>query len=122
MKRKIDIGKVVRSVYFTIAFVLVAGCFYAQPVLAKEIKGEDVRIFNDSILNKLEIEFDCVVPINDLLVLITDSSGNTVFLECQRMFSGKYKHTVDFNKCARGSYDIKIIRDNLRMNRRIEID
>jgi hypothetical protein len=70
-----------------------------------------ITILPDSISRKVSIEFESGKEIYNLLVLVTDHSGMTLFLDNQYRFNGKYKKTVDLQAAGTGDYAIKIIRD-----------
>jgi hypothetical protein len=111
-----------RAGYFLLLFFLAASFIQAQSKRVNTpVNSEEIKIVTDSLHGKLDIEFECMHPVNDLLILMTDSLGEPVFIECQRMYSGKYRHSVDLRKCPRGNYNVKVIRDNSRIDRKIVV-
>lgn len=81
----------------------------------------EVKVEVDSIHRKVNVEFSADKPIYNLLVLMTDSSGNTVFLDNQYQFKGKYRHNIDFAPGKKEKYFLQIIRDNDRFIKEIII-
>jgi len=77
--------------------------------------------YNVTILaNKtVEIQFNAPQNIYNVLVVIRDDSGNTVFLENQYNFKGPYKRTVHLS--ATGVYYLKIVNDDDIMNKKLII-
>ena len=82
---------------------------------------DDVEVVNDKLNNKMNIEFSANKEIYNLLVLITDSIGQTVFLDNRYRFKGDYKHSIDFKEYNRGQYLVQIIGDNQKINKKIDV-
>lgn len=76
-----------------------------------ETKNTNIKMINDSFNHKVEIEFVADKKIHNLLVLITDSIGHTIFLDNKYNFKGPYKRAVDFKMSGKGKYFLKVIRD-----------
>lgn len=106
-----------------ILFALTGGSGFAQNGMARDDNGaEEVLIKTDSLTRKIEIQFECDQPVNNLLVMVNDSIGQTVFLETKYGFQGAYKHTVNLQPSGKGRYYLKIIKDEIRISRVIDID
>jgi hypothetical protein len=54
------------------------------------------------------IEFDTDRVLDNVLILIVDGSGNTLFLDNQKEFKGIYKCSVDLSMYAKGNYFVNI--------------
>lgn len=95
---------------FLLATFLLTLQLSAQKNVAED-KDNAFKIVNDSINRKVDIEFKAERKVYNLLVLITDSVGHTMFLDNQYNFKGLYKRTVDSKKLSKGKYSLKIIKD-----------
>ena len=82
----------------------------AQTVQSK-FTGNDIKIVNDLANHKVDIEFIVDKEIFNLLVLITDSLGNALFLDNQYRFKGNYKRSVVLKEAQKGVCFLKIGRD-----------
>lgn len=70
----------------------------------------------------VQIEFTADENISNVLVLLVDNSGNTIFLENHNNFKGIYKRTVDLSKSAKGDYYLKITNDDETVNRKLKFE
>lgn len=99
----------------TLLLILVAFIGFATKVIAQKVppksKISNLKIVNDTINHKVDVEFMADKEISNLLVIITDSLGHTIFLDNQYRFKGNYKHSMDFKKKGKGKYSLKIIKD-----------
>lgn len=93
---------------------------YAQGVAEPKIK-EDVKIVNDRMANNVNIAFKAEKEIYNLLVLITDSLGQTIFLDNRYRFNGDYNQSIDFKNYKKGQYTIKIIGDDDKITKKIDV-
>lgn len=82
--------------------------------------ASDLKIVNDSIHHKVEIGFTADKEISNLLVSITDSLGNTMFLDNQYRFKGYYKQVIDLKEAGKGSYFLKIIKDDEQISKKLK--
>ncbi len=82
---------------------------------------DEVEVVSDELNNKMNIEFSTEKEIYNLLVLITDSLGQTVFLDNRYRFKGDYKHSIDFKNYNKGPYSIKIIGDNEKIIKKVDV-
>ena len=63
----------------------------------------------DLVDNKeVHIEFNSDTTLDNVLILVVDESGNTVFLDNQKNFKGIYKCFVDMSTYAKGNYFVNI--------------
>lgn len=88
----------------------------AQTVSSKS-SGNDIKIVNDLINHKVDIQFKADEEILNLLVLVSDSLGHTIFLDNQYRFKGNYIHSVDLKEVLKGRCFLKISRDGDLINR-----
>lgn len=86
------------------------------------IAASDVRIVNDSINQKVHVELKANNEILNLLVLISNSSGQTIFLDNRYHFKGDYKHSVDLTGSGKGRYFLKIIGDEKHFDKSMSIE
>jgi predicted RNA-binding protein len=54
------------------------------------------------------IEFDTDQILENVLILIVDGEGNTLFLDNQKNFKGIYKCSVDMSMYTKGNYFVNI--------------
>jgi hypothetical protein len=98
---------------------------FFSPALAiaqSEKDATEIRIAKISGNKKVSIEFNNEKEIYNLLVLITDSTGRTVFLDNRYRFKGNYKNTVDFQGEKNGNYKLKVILDEKHMDKNLRIE
>lgn len=81
----------------------------------------NLKIINDSINSKVEIDFKTDWEIDNVLVFITDPKGNTVFLENKSRFNGKYSKIVDLVSAGNGDFSLTIICDDEEVKRKLII-
>lgn len=55
----------------------------------------------------------------DVLIILTDSAGQTTFLENLHMYKGAYRREIGLP--AKGKYQLQVIRDNEKITRTVEI-
>jgi hypothetical protein len=102
-----------------IAFVLLsAGSLEAQTIAAKN-KPSEVSIVADPIRQKIKIEVNQGAEISNLLVLVIDETGNTVYMDDKSHYKGIYKNEVDLGKKGKGMYALKIIADHEEINQKV---
>jgi hypothetical protein len=85
-------------------FVLLASHFYSQV-------NTDVKI-KEIASKKISVEFTCSSETHAVVVMVSDSSGTTLFMDNRFRFKGPYKWDVDLKKQPRGSYTLDVIRDD----------
>jgi hypothetical protein len=107
-------------IIFGFSFGLLSSFLSAQNAGSSKIK-DDVKVINDHLANKVDIEFSSDKEIYNLLVLITDSLGQTYFLDNRYRFKGNYKHSVDFKDYHKGVYSVKIIGDDDKIDKKINV-
>lgn len=78
-----------------------------------------IEISNDSISNVVRVRYSSNKEINSFLVLITDSKGNTLFLENNHRFTGIYLRHIDLSKSPKGEFQVNIICDEDKMSKKI---
>jgi hypothetical protein len=69
---------------------------------------------------KIDLENDKVIY--NLLVIISDSTGRTIFLDNQYRFKGNYSNTIDLETEKKGNYSLKIIKDEKRIEKNLRIE
>ncbi len=108
-----------KSAPFFLLF-LISCCINAQVPITKNTKiNYDVIL--DTANAKIDIKFNPQNPILNLLIVVSDSAGKTLFLDNQYRFSGAYKHTVDLNKYGKGVYFLNITNDSERFYQKLTI-
>jgi hypothetical protein len=92
------------------------GKTYGQSAVSQNTKTDKVIMRN--INNNVEIEFRQNKKTN-LLVLLTDATGHTVFLDNRNNFSGNYKQKFEVAK--KGEYFLKVIDDSGQFSKQFTI-
>jgi hypothetical protein len=64
--------------------------------------------------NPLQINVDNPNPTENLLVVISDSSGQTIFLDNRFHFTGLYTKSIDLSRSGKGPYSLCIAKDSER--------
>jgi hypothetical protein len=108
------------TIIFLFSLLISTSFLSAQTAITSKIK-KDVKVESDDLNKKVNIEFGTENEVYNLLVLITDSSGQTVFLDNRYHFKGDYKHTVDFKDYHKGEYSVKIIGDEEKIDKKIDV-
>ncbi len=67
----------------------------------------------------MQIEFPVDKNVYNVLVLLVDDSGNTVFLDNQYNFKGIYKRNVDLSKSPIGNYYLKVSNDDAVVTKKL---
>ncbi|HEX8515980.1 MAG TPA: hypothetical protein VF868_07255 [Bacteroidia bacterium] len=80
-----------------------------------------VSILGNDALQKIDITLNSEKEISNLLVLVTDKDGQTIFLENLYRFKGDYKNSVDLKEVGKGQYSVKVVRDENIINQEIII-
>jgi len=99
-----------------IVFLLIVFPFFSQ---AQTAKVAEMKIQTDSIHQKIDIDFTTSNVIYNLLVHLNDSTGQTIYLDNQYLFSGHYKKSIDLKKQGKGTYFLEVIKDNEHLNKKI---
>ncbi len=105
--------------YFLFIFLFFTIYLSAQD--SHKANPTELSILTDSNIGKIDLQFKNDNEVQNLLVFITDSAGHTVFLENLYRFKGLYKKTIDLKETGKGSYTLKVIKDEERINRKINI-
>jgi hypothetical protein len=94
-----------------------------QPALGQNPSAKSLpveyRISDDPLKNKMNIDFEIVQPVYNLLVIVHDSTGKTIFLENRYRFTGKYQREVEL--INKGTFFLQIVRDEERFNKTVMI-
>jgi len=77
-----------------------------------------VNVIADRVVN---LEFTADKAIGNLLVVLSDNFGNTLFMDCQYNFKGLYKRTMDLSSYGKGDYHLKIVTDEEEVNKKLNI-
>lgn len=105
---------------FMFSFLLLLNpVLHAQSTSPSKIN--EVKLESDPLNKKLNIAFSTEKEIHNLLVVITDSTGQTVFLDNRYRFKGNYKHSVDFKEYHKGWYLVQIIGDDEKINKKVDV-
>lgn len=92
---------------------------------AQEISTESMptgfHVMADDLNHKIDIEFRSDSIIYDLIILVTDNIGHTIFLDNKRAFRGNYKHSVDLQMAEKGNYSVKILKDSERIEKKLTL-
>jgi hypothetical protein len=78
-------------------------------------------LYADSTNRMLTVAFKCPSEIYNVLVLLTDAKGNTIFLENKQRFKGEYQRTVDLKGSAPGIFELQVINDEERITQSLSI-
>ncbi|MCW3104196.1 MAG: hypothetical protein JWO09_2636 [Bacteroidetes bacterium] len=70
---------------------------------------------------KISLEFGSEKEIGNLLIVISDKDGQTVFLDNQYRFKGDYNKMIDLAETGAGAYTLKVVRDEDVFVQQIEI-
>lgn len=79
------------------------------------------HVMADDLNHKIDIEFRSDSIIYDLIILVTDNIGHTIFLDNKRAFRGNYKHSVDLQMAEKGNYSVKILKDSERIEKKLTL-
>lgn len=83
--------------------------FFIFSAIASFSQNEPKAELNSA--GQASIEFSSVETIKDVIMIITDSTGNTVFFEQIEKHSGNYLRTINLKESGRGTYHLKLMRD-----------
>jgi hypothetical protein len=78
-----------------------------------------VLVKSDAALQKIDIQFEAETEISNLLIIVSDKKGETVFLDNQYRFKGEYKRSIDMKEYGKGEFSLKVIRDENSFNQQI---
>jgi hypothetical protein len=100
------------------AFILLC-LFGANVFFSQSISGKTANFVleSDAAKSTCTIAFTSLQEIQNMLVLVTDNKGNTVFLENKYRFTGTYRRIVDLKDFAKGEFEVKIINDEEQIKR-----
>jgi hypothetical protein len=113
---KIKLPPYILSLLFI--FLVTTENLYAQ---ATSDALSNVTIQNNNEAHKLDINFNAGQVIQNLLVIVSDSLGETVFLDNQYRFKGNYVKSVDLSNSPKGEYSVKVISDDEKINKKIRM-
>jgi hypothetical protein len=83
----------------------------------QEKKPLAYKVQTDTSSNKITIEFNPVNPVNNFLITLTDSLGNTIFLENRYRLKEGYKRSVDLT--GKGKFFLNIQSDEEKFTQTI---
>jgi len=109
-----------RPVNFWILLVLMISCL--QTLIAQSqghVKTTDVSIIANPDKQSIMIEVSQGNEIANLLVLVVDDTGHTVFVDDKTRFKGTYRHQVDLARTQKGEFDLKIVADKEEINKKV---
>ena len=93
----------------------------AQNNSDQKLKINSLKVETDLNKRTLNIDFKIAEVVDNLLVRINDSSGQTIFLDNQYRFSGNYKQSVNLLKQGKGFYTVEIVGDKELLNKKLEL-
>lgn len=64
--------------------------------------------------NPVQVSVDNDAPVENLLVVISDSTGQTIFLDNRFHLVGPYVRSIDLSRSGRGPYSLCIAKDEQR--------
>lgn len=64
--------------------------------------------------NPIQVDVPSQGTIENLLVVISDSAGRTIFLDNRTRFVGTYKRAIDLSQSGKGPYTLCIAKDDGR--------
>lgn len=79
----------------------------------------EIKAVPNSVTNKLDVEFQNEEQVDNLLVIVTDSSGQTIFLENLYRFKGAYKKSIELSEGGKGSFSLQVIKDAERIYKKL---
>jgi hypothetical protein len=108
----------IRKIVFLIAvLVLISTAIKSQE--RKIEKTMNLYITNDPVNKNITITFRAEKEILNVLVLVYDQTGNTIFLDNKYHFRGDYKGLVDIKHLPEGDYTVSIINDDEKFNKKL---
>lgn len=111
-----------KTIAFLHVLVLIVLKSNAQIIPSTPMIENTLEVANDLFKNKVNIEFSAKQEIYNLLVLITDEHGKTIFLDNRYHFTGNYNKSIDFKSYDKGVYLVKIISDHENVTKKIDIN
>lgn len=102
-----------RTLYITILLVLLLS-FSAEAQTAQRINLPlgDLKVNADSLARSFTIGFNAQNEVANLLVRVSNSSGETLFLDNQYWFTGSYSRVVKLLDQQPGLYILEITKDD----------
>jgi len=98
------------------ALIILLGLAYVSAVYAQNNPVVLTKsIFKPEAPYKVSIEFMVPHETGHLLVVVSDISGRTLFLESKYHFKGKYARILDLEKAGKGSYHLLISTDTKKI-------
>lgn len=99
--------------------LLITGSLACQTVGVK--LPTEIKAIPDKVNGRLDIEFKNDKQVDNLLVLVTDSAGQTVFLENLYRYKGLYKKNIELPYGGRGFVTLHINKDEERIIRKLSL-
>lgn len=104
----------------TFAIVLFFLAFNLNGQTAVKISTE-IKAIPNAVTGKLDVEFKNDTQVDNLLVIVTDSLGQTIFLENLYRFNGLYKKSIELSNRGKGSFTLHVIKDEERINKKLSL-
>jgi hypothetical protein len=103
--------------------VLLAFAIPCKNVAQNVSKADEKPDYKVSLLENrsVNIEFDTDKTLSNILIIIVDDLGNTVFLDNQHDFKGTYKCSVDMSTYSKGNYYVRIKTDEEEKQTKLSI-
>lgn len=109
-----------RKIFYLIFTLFFTTNLTAQTTAAGKVQT-NYDIIVDSLNYKLFVNLNLETVIYNLLVVVADSSGHTLFLDNKYRFNGLYNHQFDLSMSGKGVYYLSITIDEERINKKITI-
>ena len=87
----------------------------------QKLRDDDVTLLIDERQRTADLSFKAEEEISDLLILVSNGKGETVFMDNKDHFKGEYKNTINLNAFGKGEYSIKVITDKDELNKEFVI-
>lgn len=101
-----------------IALIALAGSLASQTIVKQTT---EVKSVPDKVKGKLDVEFRNDKQVDNLLVILTDSAGQTVFLENLYRYKGLYKKNIELPYQGKGFVTLHINKDEERIIRKLSL-
>lgn len=103
----------------SVGLLAMAGSFMGQTAGIK--LPTEVKIVSDKVKGRLDVEFKNESQVDNLLVILTDSAGQTVFLENLYRFKGLYKKNIELPYKGKSFVTLHINKDEERIIRKLSL-
>jgi hypothetical protein len=102
-----------------VGMMTLTGCVIAQTNYSN--LPTQVNTIHDKSRGKLDLEFKNDKLVDNLLVILTDSAGQTVFLENLYRYQGIYKKNIELPYKGKGFVTLHINKDDERIIKKLTL-